>query len=73
MRTDPQNPTHGYAYDDSDTEEFHAHHGYKFGCQIVRTYKFGCQMGCTAGSVTLECDTHHVVLTQAIPILLRDI
>lgn len=63
MRTDPQNPTHGYAYDDSDTEEFHAHHG----------YKFGCQMGRTAGSATLECDTHHVVLTQDIPILLRDI
>ena len=63
MRTDPANPSHGYVYDDSDTEEFHEHHG----------YKHGCKMGRTAGSATLECDTHHVALVLDIPVLLRDI
>lgn len=63
MKTDPANPSHGYVYRDEDAEEFRTFHG----------WKQGCQMGRTAGSATLECDTHHVVLTLDLPILLRSI
>lgn len=62
-KMDPENPTHVSYYGDADTEEFHAHHNWQKGCRFGRT----------AGSATLECDTHNVFLTQDIPILLRDI
>jgi hypothetical protein len=62
-KTDPVNPSHGYVYRDEDAQEFHQFHG----------YRQGCQMGRTAGSATLECDTHHVVLSLDIPVLRRDI
>jgi extradiol dioxygenase family protein len=63
MKTDPANPSHDFIYRDEDAEEFRKFHG----------YKHGCQMGRTAGSATLECDTHQVVLSLDIPVLLRDI
>ncbi len=50
-------------YTDENAEEFHAKHN----------WRLGCQMGRTAGSATLECDTHHATLSLDIPILLRDI
>jgi hypothetical protein len=50
-------------YTDADAEEFHAAHNWRRGCQLART----------AGSATLECDTHHASLTLDIPVILRDI
>jgi hypothetical protein len=48
-------------YDADSADEFHADHNHAKGCQLART----------AGSCTLECDTHHASLYW--PVLLPEI
>lgn len=50
-------------FTDADADQFHFAHN----------HKNGCQMGRTAGSATIECDTHGVTLTLDVPVILRDI
>lgn len=47
----------------TDSEAFSADHNWRKGCELART----------AGSATLECDTHHAYLSLDIPVILRDI
>jgi hypothetical protein len=48
-------------YDAEDQDQFNEDHSYKNGCQLART----------AGSRTLECDTHHASLY--VPVVLPEI
>lgn len=47
----------------TDSEKFDAEHNWKNGCELART----------AGSATLECDTHHAYLSLDIPVILRSV
>lgn len=48
-------------YDSEDKDQFDKDHNYRSGCQLART----------AGSCTMECDTHHAYIT--VPVVLPEI